>query len=203
MVFVEQGPLPPGFERATPPAPAPVPATSLLRGSPARTQAQSDAAVRTTDVYLLFAHDPYYPGGGAQEVNATVVAADSLLHPRVRQPGGARIHDRLTRGRKPREIIPLATLTHELGGGAGWPYVGDWEKVTTDLVQLVRAADCDALSLGLPEIARALICTGPNSDVRTLNTAAGQTLTYGPRERAAVLAEIDRFLICLVAEQDL
>ncbi len=32
------------------------------------------------------------------------------------------------------EIIPLATLTHELGGGADWPAVGDWEHVTTDLV---------------------------------------------------------------------
>lgn len=39
--------------------------------------------------------------------------------------------------------------------------------------------------------------------MRTLNTGSGQTLTYGPKERAAVLAEIDRFLACLVAEQDL
>ncbi|MGW6893705.1 hypothetical protein [Streptomyces chartreusis] len=191
-------PLPAGFERA----PAPDPTTSTLKGSPAMTQAQSDTAVRTTDVYLLFAHEPYYPGDDVQEVNATVVAADCLLHHRVQQPDGARIHDRLTRGRTPGEIIPLATLTHELGGGGGWPYVGDWERATTDLVQLVRAADCDALSLGLPEIARALICTGPNHDVRTLDTGSGQTLTYGPKERAAVLAEIDEYLACLVAEQD-
>ncbi|MFH8698920.1 MULTISPECIES: hypothetical protein [Streptomyces] len=197
------GSLPPGFERATPSPPAPALTSSPLKGSPSMTQAQSGTAVRARDVYLLFAHDPYYPGGGAQEVNATVVAADCLLHPRVQQPDGARIHDRLTRGRTPGEVIPLATLTHELGGGAGWPYVGDWEKVTADLVQLVRAAGCDALSLGLPEIARALICTGPNNHVRTLDTAAGHTLTYGPKERAAVLAEIDRFLACLVAEQDL
>ncbi|MFD8049488.1 hypothetical protein [Streptomyces sp. Tu102] len=197
------GPLPPGFEAAAPPTPAPDSTTAPLKGSQSMTQAQSATAFRTKDVYLLFAHEPYYPGDGAQEVNATVVAADCLLHPRVRQPDGARIHDRLTRGRTPGEIIPLATLTHELGGGADWPYVGDWERVTTDLVQLVRAADCDALSLGLPEIARALICTGPNSDVRTLDTGAGQTLTYGPKERAAVLAEIDGYLACLVAEQDL
>ncbi|MGW6796775.1 hypothetical protein [Streptomyces chartreusis] len=70
-------------------------------------------------------------------------------------------------------------------------------------MQLVRAAGCDALSLGLPEIARALICTGPNNHVRTLATAAGQSLTHGPEERTAVLAEIDRFLACLVAEQGL
>ncbi|GGX56117.1 hypothetical protein [Streptomyces chartreusis] len=197
------GPLPPGFEPATPPNSVPTAGTSPLKGYRSMAQAQSDDAVRTEGVYLLFAHEPYFPGDGAQEVNATVVAAASLLHPRVRQPDGARIHDRLTRGRTPGEVIPLATLTHELGGGADWPYVGDWERVTTDLVQLVRTAECDALSLGLPEIARALICTGPHNHVRTLNTAAGQALTYGPTERADVLATIDAYLACLVEEQDL
>ncbi|WP_406410488.1 hypothetical protein [Streptomyces sp. NBC_01614] len=197
------GPLPPGFERATPPTPPPNPATSPLKGARPMTRTQSDNSARTTAVYLLFAHEPYYLGDGAQEINATVVAAASLLHPEVHQPDGARIHERLTQQRTPGEIIPLATLTQELGGGAGWPYIGDWEKVTTDLVRLVRTAECDALSLGLSEIARALICTGPNNHIRTLDTAAGQALTYGPKERAAILAEIDMYLVCLVAEQDL
>ncbi|MFC8094677.1 hypothetical protein [Streptomyces sp. NPDC057301] len=197
------GPLPPGFERATPPTTAPNPAASPLKGSRTMPQAQCDNSARTTDVYLLFAHEPYYPGEDAQEINTSVVAAASLLHPKMHQPDGARIHERLTQGRRPGEIIPLATLTHELDGGAQWPYVGDWEKVTVDLVRLVRTAQCDALSLGLPEIARALICTGPNNHVRALDTAAGHTLTYGPKERAAVLAEIDTYLACLVAQQDL
>ncbi|MFF5481032.1 hypothetical protein ACFY5C_27425 [Streptomyces sp. NPDC012935] len=166
-------------------------------------KARSDDSVRTTDVYLLFAHEPYCPDDGAQEINATVVAVASLLYRQVRQPDGARIHDRLTQARAPGEIVPLATLTHELGGGTGWPYVGDWEKVTTGLVRLIRAGECDALGLGLSEIARALVCTGPNSHVGTLETAPGQTLTYGPKERAAVLAEIGTYLACLVAEQDL
>lgn len=197
------GLLPPGFERATPPTCAPAPATSPLKGSRIMFHDQPDKTARTTDVYLLFAHEPYYPDAGAQEVNTSVVAAASLLHPKVRQPDGVRIHDRLTQGRTPGEIIPLATLTHELDGGARWPYVGDWETVIADLVRLVRTGECDALSLGLPEIARALVCTGPETKACTLSTAAGQSLTYGPTERAAVLAEIDRFLACLVAEQDL
>ncbi|MFJ3446003.1 hypothetical protein ACIPM2_33070 [Streptomyces sp. NPDC086081] len=37
-------------------------------------------AARTRDVYLLFAHEPYYPGPDTREINTTVVAADSLLH---------------------------------------------------------------------------------------------------------------------------
>jgi hypothetical protein len=197
------GPLPPGFEHAARPTPPPPPGTSPLKGCQIMTQAQPDDSGRTTDVYLLFAHEPYYSGDGAQEINTTVVAAASLLHPQVQQPDGGRIHERLTRGRMPGEIIPLATLTHELDGGAGWPFVGDWEKVTTDLVQLVRTRECDALSLGLPEIARALIVTGPNNHVRAFDAAAGQSTTYGPKERAAVLAEVDAFLACLVADQGL
>ncbi|WP_307532352.1 hypothetical protein [Streptomyces umbrinus] len=197
------GPYPPGFEPATPPTRRREPGTAPLKGYRPMAQAQSDDDARTTDVYLLFAHEPYYPSPGTQEINTTLVAAASLLHPRVRQPDGARIHDRLTQGREPGEIIPLATLTHELGGGADWPQVGDWETVTTDLVQLVRAGECDALSLGLPEIARALICTGPYSQVRAFDAVAGEFIAYGPAERAAVLAEVGTFLTCLVAEQDL
>ncbi|MCX4429554.1 hypothetical protein [Streptomyces mirabilis] len=192
------GPYPPGPR----PAPHHTPGTLSLKGA-LLPQPQPGPDVRTADVYLLFAHEPYYPGPGTQEINTTVVTADTLLHPQVQQPDGARIHDFLTRGRQPGEIVPLATLTHELNGGADWPTVGDWESVTTDLLRLVREGECNALSLGLPEIARALICTGPHSHVRTYDAAADQFIAYGPTERAAVLAEVDKFLACIVAEQDL
>ncbi|MFI6494323.1 hypothetical protein [Streptomyces sp. NPDC050564] len=196
------GPYPPGSEQTRRPTPQHTRRTSPMKGHHPMAQPEPDH-VRTADVYLLYAHEPYYPGPGAQEFNTTLVAAASLLHPRVRQPDGAQIHDRLTQGRQPGEIIPLATLTHELDGGAAWPTVGDWEGVTADLLQLVREGECDALSLGLPEIARALICSGPHSHVRSYDAAADQFIAYGPTERAAVLAEIDMFLACLVAEQAL
>jgi hypothetical protein len=162
---------------------------------------QPNPAARTSDIYLLFAHEPYYPGPGTQEINTTVVAADTLLHPRILQPDGTRIHDLLTQGRQPREIIPLATLTHELNGGADWPTVGDWERVTADLVHLVQTQRCDALSLGLPEVARALICTGPDSQVRAFDAAAGEFTVYGPDDRAKVLTEVGMFLTGITAEQ--
>ncbi|MFF7452391.1 MULTISPECIES: hypothetical protein [unclassified Streptomyces] len=201
------GPLPPGCEPAARPTPASAPGTSPLKGNlpMPQTETQTGGAARTTNVYLLFAHEAYYPdtgtGTGILEINTTVVAADSLLHPHVRQPDGARIHDRLTQGRQPGEIIPLSTLTHELDGGTGWPQVGDWETVTTDLVQLVRTGECDVLSLGLPEIGRALVCAGPTSQVQAFDATADQVITYGPQERAAVLAEIDMFLTGLVTER--
>jgi hypothetical protein len=160
-------------------------------------------AARTADVYLLFAHEPYYPGPAAQEINTTVVAADTLLHPHLLQPDGTRIHDLLTQGRRPGEIIPLATLTHELNAGADWPTVGDWERVTSGLVQLVQRQMCDALSLRLPAIARALICTGPGPDnqVRAFDPAAGELTVYGPDDRANVLAKVGMFLTPIATEQ--
>ncbi|MGW4274336.1 hypothetical protein ACWEGQ_18685 [Streptomyces seoulensis] len=197
------GPYPPGVRPPTHPTPQHTPGTSPLKGTLVMTQPEPTPAVRTPGVYLLFAHEPYYPGPGTQEINTTVVAADTLLHPQALQPDGARIHDLLTQGRQPGEIIPLATLTHELNGGADWPTVGDWERVTIDLLQLVQSGDCDALSLGLPEIARALVCIGPDSQVRAFDAAADEFIVYGAAERAAVLAEVDVFLAGLVAEQDL
>ncbi|MFI9825225.1 hypothetical protein ACIHFC_32965 [Streptomyces sp. NPDC052013] len=166
-------------------------------------QPESGLAARITDVYLLFAHEPYYPGPGTQEINTTVVAADSLLHPQVRQPDGVRIHDLLTQGRQPGGILPLSTLTHELNGGADWPKVGDWEGVTTDLIQLVRTGRCDALSLGLPAIPRALLCAGPHSHLRAYDAAAADFITHGPAERAAVLAKVGTFLTRITGEQPL
>jgi hypothetical protein len=145
------------------------------------------------EVYLLFAHEAYYPTS-AHEINTSLVAAASLLHPRVRQPDGARIYGRLTRGRRQGEIVPLSTLTHELDGGAHWPQIGDWEAVTTDLLQLILNRECDALSLGLPDIDRALVCSGPHSMVRAYDPVARRYQMYGPADRAEVLTEIGRHL---------
>jgi hypothetical protein len=124
-------------------------------------------------LYLLFAHEPYYPLP-AREIHTCVVAAACLLHPRIKQPDGKRIHRHLVRGRRPGEIVPLATLTQELGGGAHWGDVGDWETVVAGLVRLNRSEGCDALSLGLaPRLprTRARECrrpAGPDPPLRLL-----------------------------------
>ena len=146
-------------------------------------------------VYLLFAHEPYHPGPASQEINTSVVPAASLLHPHIRQPDGTRIHALLTHGRRPGHIVPLATLTHELDGGIHWPAIGDWETVTTDLIRLIRSQSCDALSLGLPPLARALVCTGPYSQVRTHDPATGRIQVFGPADRSEVLAAIGSRLL--------
>ncbi|WP_306191651.1 MULTISPECIES: hypothetical protein [unclassified Streptomyces] len=144
-------------------------------------------------LYLLFAHEPYYPLP-AREINTSVVAAACLLHPDVKQPDGMRIHQHLVRGRRPGEIVPLATLTQELGGGAHWGEAGDWEAVVADLVRLIRNEGCDALSLGLQPIERALVCSGPDSTVRVVDPATLERISYGPQDRRAVLAQVRQHL---------
>ncbi|MFJ9121337.1 hypothetical protein ACIRJO_38150 [Streptomyces sp. NPDC102394] len=186
-------PYSPGARPSTHPDPRRTPTALLQKGILPMPSSEASPVARSLDVYFLFAHEPYYPAA-AQEINTTVVAAASLLHPRVRQPDGARIHDRLVRGRRPGEIVPLATLTHELDGGARWPEAGDWETATDDLLQLIRDHDCDALNLGLPEIARALVCNGPHAEIRAVDPTSGAHLAYGPADRIEVLVEIGRHL---------
>ncbi|MEU1193438.1 hypothetical protein [Streptomyces sp. NPDC005859] len=82
----------------------------------------------------------------------------------------------------------------ELDGGTRWPEVGDWEAVTADLRQLIRARECDALSRGLPHIARALVCCGPNSEVRVYDAVSGRHQVYGHAARIEVLVEVARQL---------
>ncbi|MFG2961397.1 hypothetical protein ACGF5O_47740 [Streptomyces sp. NPDC048291] len=186
-------PHPQATRPATDPAPRHAPTPLLQKGTPHMPQPEPIPMTRSRDVYLLFAHEPYHPVG-AQEINTSVVAAASLLHPGVRQPDGVRIHDHLVRGRRPSEIVPLSTLTHELDGGARWTEVGDWEAVTRDLLQLIRDNECDALSLGLPVIAHALACAGPHSEVRTIDPTSGAQRTYGPADRIEVLVEVGKHL---------
>ncbi|MER7056586.1 hypothetical protein [Streptomyces sp. NPDC000351] len=94
--------------RHQPSAHSTAPASPMKEGT---NMSDHDSEQSPGGVYLLFAHEPYYPGPGAREINTSVVAADSLLHPHVRQPDGVCIHDLLTTGRQPGEIIPLATHT--------------------------------------------------------------------------------------------
>ncbi|MFJ8158481.1 hypothetical protein [Streptomyces sp. NPDC094468] len=163
------------------------------KGAGSVLQSTADQHDPAGGVHLLFAHEPYHPVAG-REINTTVVPAAVLLHPRVHQPDGTRIHERLVRGRQPGEIVPLSTLTHELGGGTRWSEVGDWEAVTKDVLQLVRNQDCDALGLCLPALARALVCAGPNSTVRVLDPHSGSHQVHGPADRIAVLAVVRRYL---------
>ncbi|MFF0142616.1 hypothetical protein ACFYRN_40065 [Streptomyces sp. NPDC005227] len=197
------GPYPPAPNPSTEQGPHPAHGHPRPKGS--FLMPHRDDTARSTDVFLLFAHEPYYPDNGVQEINTTVVAADTLLHPQVKQPDGARIHDLLTRGRRSDGVVPLATLTHELGSGDNWLTVGDFERVTVDLVALVRRQQCDALSLELSAVERALVCKGPGADqeVRIFDCATGDFIAYQQDDRAAVVAEVRRILTAIKPERPL
>ncbi|MFD3923079.1 hypothetical protein [Streptomyces sp. NPDC058595] len=147
---------------------------------------------QTESPFLLFAHEPYYLEQDWREVNTTIVPALALLHPEVRQPDGRRIHALLLQRRRPGEVVPLATLTHELSGGADWPLVGDWEQVTADILHLVRRGTGEALNLRLAEVDRALLCSGPKADVLIFHPLLQRAVAFGPSDRARALARVQK-----------
>lgn len=88
--------------------------------------------------------------------------AGLLLHPAVPQPAGGRTYRCLTEfpGRTPGSVVQLSTLTSELDGGALWHQIGDWERVLEAVVKVARTGRCDAVPLGLPDVAAALLAGG-------------------------------------------
>lgn len=194
---------PPGSPRGQRRATGTLPAVQRWQRSTAHPLHQPRGGVAVTmqrpyvdqEVYLLFAHEPYFPPNGMREVNATIVAAGALLHSRVRQPDGARIHRLLHNGRRiDREIVPLATLTHELDGGAGGVQIADWEQVSADVLALTRLGSCDSFGIGLPSLARALLCSSPHSQVVDYNPETGRREVHGPEQREAVLTALSGHL---------
>ncbi|GHC88418.1 hypothetical protein [Streptomyces flavofungini] len=157
----------------------------------------------TPRLYLLFVHEPYWPPQGTTEVNATIVAAATLLHPRVLQPDGLRIHDLLSSGQRKRgEIVPMATLTAELGD-TGWRNVAAWERVAVDLLTLSRFGDCHALSVALPAVDRALLCNGPDVTINSFDSASGNCEVHGPADRESLLRTLTEWLRQAEAERPL
>ncbi|MGW4518119.1 hypothetical protein ACWEO4_40700 [Streptomyces sp. NPDC004393] len=62
------------------------------------------------------------------------------------------------------------------------------------MLQLIGDQECDALSLGLPDSARALVCSGPHSGLRAYDPAVGRYEVYGSADRIEVLVEVGRQL---------
>jgi len=143
------------------------------------------------DVYLLAAHEPYVEARHPVPINFTIVAAASLRHPHVLQPDGGMIYRCLTEfpNRHVGEIVPLSTITFELAGGDLWPQVADFEAGIEDVVALARAGGCDAVPLGLPQVAAVLLNNGPQT-VITLHRPDGGTEQVGPAHRQAELDKL-------------
>ncbi|MGW2721709.1 hypothetical protein [Streptomyces sp. NPDC001492] len=74
------------------------------------------------------------------------------------------------------------------------PEAWDWDTVTESLLQVVGDRDCDALGLGLREIARLLVCNGQSSEIRAVDPTSGAHVAYGPADRIEVLVEIGSHL---------
>lgn len=151
--------------------------------------------MRTEDVYLLALHEPYQQPGHAYPINATIVHAKTLLHVAIAQPDGGLMYRCLTEfpNRRAGSVVPLSTLTYELDGGKLWSQIGDWEQVVACVVHLSRTQQCDAMPLGLPEVAAALLSSGPTTTLH-LSLPGGRRSEIGSAERQAQLEEITGYV---------
>ena len=157
--------------------------------------------MRVEDVYLLVLHEPYESAEHPVPVDATIVHALTLLHPLVPQPDGGRMYRCLTEfpSRTPGCLVPLSTLTFELDGGRLWPQVADWQAVTDAIVHLSRTRACDAMPLGLPAVAAALLGAGPATMVTVHSPGGGRQVVGGP-ERQEYIDELAGAVRGFVAE---
>lgn len=154
------------------------------------------------DVYLLAVHEEPEPAPqpGKLPINVTVVRGETLLHAAVPQPDGGRMYRCMTEfPRTPGDVVPVSTLTYELGGGALWPQVADWEAVVKSVIQLAATQSCDALRLGLPPVETTMLASGPNTRVhykrRWRRRVADGT------DRAMLLRKLERLLLKAEVEQ--
>ncbi len=143
------------------------------------------------DVYFLVLHEPYQDQQHPVPINATIVHALTLLHSAVPQPDGGLMYRCLTEFpvRTPGCVVPLSTLTFELDGGQLWAEVGDWERVVDAVVHVARHKGCDAMPLGLPEVAGALLSQGPTTNLE-VHRPDGSRELLGWEERQHQLDEL-------------
>ncbi|MEU1813131.1 hypothetical protein [Micromonospora aurantiaca (nom. illeg.)] len=143
------------------------------------------------DVYFLALHEPYQAAEHPVPINATMVHARTLLHRGVPQPVGGLMYRCLTEfpGRRPGCVVPLSTLTYELNGGDGWDRIGDWTAVVDALVRLSRERRCDAMPLGLPNVAAGLLAHGPTTNLTVFNVGAAEA-EAGPVQRQHQLDQL-------------
>ncbi len=153
------------------------------------------------DVYFLALHEPYRAPEHPVPINATLVHAQTLLHPAVPQPTGGLMYRCLVEfpDRHPGCVVPLSTLTYELAGGAGWSRIGDWEAVVDAVVQLSRQGRCDAMPLGLPPVDAALLAQGP-ATVHTVHYVGAPPAQVGPADRQEKLDQIARHVRTFTAQ---
>lgn len=149
---------------------------------------------------VLLLHEPYRAPEHPVPINGIVVHCLTLLHPMLPQPGGGRLYRALVdhHGRAPWSVVPLSTLTSEVGGDLAL-CTPDWEDVVNAVVALARAGQCDALRLGLPQQSAAMLAMGPESTL-TVHGASRYREVKGPADRQQVLRELTQQVNRLIAQ---
>lgn len=166
------------------------------------------AGMEQLEVYLLAVVEPYFSPRHPVPIDTIVVHARTLLHRDVPQPDGGNIYRCLTAfpGRKAGEIVPIATITAELGGGRNWRNIGHWDQVVAALARLTASRRCDSLEVALPADQQQLVMNAPRPHVfhwrngRFGPNDGPSTSTAGPADRRSVLAGLEQSVQAFVNE---
>lgn len=156
---------------------------------------------RDAPVYFLASHEPYRHERDTEPVNCVLVEARTLLHPSLPQPDAGHMYRCVVEApdRRPGEIVPLSTLTFELGGGRLWDEVADWEAVRDALVDLTVRNGCDSMRFGLSHTQLVSLVNGPQT-INYLYDPGGGTPAVGPEQRRAALDELAGHIRAVVAD---
>lgn len=151
------------------------------------------------EVYVLMCHEPYSAPEHPVPINVTIAHAESLLLPGIPQPDGTRLYRALVEqpGRRAGEIVPLATVTSEVGGNLA-AYAPRWEEVKKALVQATRDRCCDAMPTGVRDEDVALLSLPP-SGFLTVHEPTGRR-QLGPRDRERLVRQLEGYLATMTRE---
>lgn len=154
----------------------------------------------TTDrIYMLACHDPITLPGSPFPASASVWDARALLDSRLPGPAAARLHHLVTvpSWRRPGEVVPLSTLTAEVGGDLD-AVVAGWARVVERLLDLSRAEDLEALPLSLNRPRWELLQSPPTGKVTTIDEAGVTILAAA--DRAQLLDDITKHVRATVSD---
>jgi hypothetical protein len=153
----------------------------------------------THRIYVLACHTPITLPGSPYPASASVWDSRALLDSRLPGPDAMHLHHLIVSPpwRHPGQVVPLSTVTAEVGGNLDTTVAG-WSHVITELLQLSRAEEIEALPLSLNQRRWELLQSPPTGQVTAIDETGSTVLAAAAR--AELVEEITRHVDSTVAD---
>lgn len=133
-------------------------------------------------IYVLACHDPITLPGSPYPASASVWDSRALLDSRLPGPDAMHLHHLIVAPpwRRRGEVVPLSTVTAEVGGDLDTAVAG-WLRVVERLLQLSRAEEIEALPLSLNQPRWELLQSPPTGQVTAIDATGATILAAAAR----------------------